>query len=165
MFNLVWFPFLSRLQTHISLTDFDPSGASVLVTQHFLEIVFHENKFSHTLVFQCVLSPIMEEPRSLFREEAAEPWGPGRQSSAETQSLGVCQAGSLHSLWYSVPVCTWARFLLVSSNCFCFCGFLLNDCIIRSHMAKPRPEPESTLSSSFLMARGDSQRIQLLFQT
>lgn len=77
-------------------------------------------------------------------------WDPRWQSSAETQSGGPPQGRSPHSLRHSVAVCAWTPFLWVSSNCLCSCGFLLNDCIIRSHMAKARPKRESTLSSSSL---------------
>lgn len=89
---------------------------------------------------------------------------PGDRAELKPRASGFVQGGASHSPWRSVAVDGRTHILWVSSNCFCSCGFLLNYCIIRSHMTKPRPKTETRLSSSSMMARGDSQRVQLVLQ-
>lgn len=90
--------------------------------------------------------------------------GPGDRAELKPRASGFVQGGASHCPWHSVAVHGRAHFLWVSSNCFCSCGFLLNNCLISSHVTKPRPKTETKLSSSSVMARGDSQRVQILLQ-
>lgn len=108
--------------------------------------------FSTCWYSQHVLGPSIQEPWSLFREEVSEHGD--LSDRAQLTPRGVIQGGWLHSLWRLVAGCVRTHFPWVSSNCFCSCGFLLNKCIIRSHMAKPRQKTGSTLSSSSVMSTG-----------
>lgn len=120
----------------------------------------NENHIFHTLVFSVSsvslgIGAMVPRLRGRHPKHASL----GDRTELKLRAQGFAQGGSLHSLWHSVAFRGETHFLWVSLNCFCSCGFLLNNCIIRSQMAEPRPKTETKLSSSPMMAHRGSGSI------
>lgn len=131
----------------------DTLGSLVLVTPHFLEIVFLWKGIRIILsTLWCLgelcsfrhrsVVPVNREGMLSIQQLLSKP--SYNQEPSRLLGLSPC------SLWHWVAIQKRRiHFLWASSNCFCSCGFLLNNCIIRSHRAKPRPSRETKLYPSF----------------